>query len=86
MPGFYPVGEYDLAGFCVGQVAREKLIDNSCVKAGDVILALSSSGVHSNGFSLVRKLLPMEKVKLNEYLPELGKTLGEELLTPTKIM
>ena len=85
MPGFYPVGEYDLAGFCVGQVAREKLIDNSRVKAGDVILALSSSGVHSNGFSLVRKLIPMEKVKLDEYLPELGKTLGEELLTPTKI-
>ena len=85
MPGFYPVGEYDLAGFCVGQVAREKLIDNSRVKAGDVILALCSSGVHSNGFSLVRKLIPMEKVKLDEYLPELGKTLGEELLTPTKI-
>ena len=85
MPGFYPVGEYDLAGFCVGQVAREKLIDNSRVKAGDVILALSSSGVHSNGFSLVRKLIPMERAKLDEYLPELGKTLGEELLTPTKI-
>ena len=85
MPGFYPVGEYDLAGFCVGQVARKELIDNSRVKAGDVILALSSSGVHSNGFSLVRKLIPMEKVKLDEYLPELGKTLGEELLTPTKI-
>lgn len=85
MPGFYPVGEYDLAGFCVGQVAREKLIDNSRVKAGDVILALASSGVHSNGFSLVRKLIPMEKTKLDEYLPELGKTLGEELLTPTKI-
>ena len=85
MPGFYPVGEYDLAGFCVGQVAREKLIDNSRVKAGDVILALSSSGVHSNGFSLVRKLIPMERPKLDEYLPELGKTLGEELLTPTKI-
>lgn len=85
MPGFYPVGEYDLAGFCVGQVAREKLIDNSRVKAGDVILALASSGVHSNGFSLVRKLIPMERAKLDEYLPELGKTLGEELLTPTKI-
>ncbi len=85
MPGFYPVGEYDLAGFCVGQVAREKLIDNSRVKAGDVILALSSSGVHSNGFSLVRKLIPMERARLDEYLPELGKTLGEELLTPTKI-
>ena len=85
MPGFYPMGEYDLAGFCVGLVGRESLIDNTRVKAGDVILALSSSGVHSNGFSLVRKLIPMEKAKLNEYLPELGKTLGEELLTPTKI-
>ena len=85
MPGFYPVGEYDLAGFCVGLVGRESLIDNTRVQAGDAILALSSSGVHSNGFSLVRKLIPMEKAKLNEYLPELGKTLGEELLTPTKI-
>ena len=85
MPGFYPVGEYDLAGFCVGLVGRESLIDNTRVKAGDVILALASSGVHSNGFSLVRKLIPMERNKLDEYQPELGKTLGEELLTPTKI-
>ena len=85
MPGFYPAGEYDLAGFCVGLVARESLIDNSRVQAGDVILALSSSGVHSNGFSLVRKLIPMERTTLDQYRPELGKTLGEELLTPTKI-
>lgn len=85
MPGFYPVGEYDLAGFCVGLVRRESLIDNSRVKAGDVILALASSGVHSNGFSLVRKLIPMERASLDRYHPELGKTLGEELLTPTKI-
>jgi phosphoribosylformylglycinamidine cyclo-ligase len=86
MPGFYPIGEYDLAGFCVGLVERTKLIDNSRVQAGDVILALASSGVHSNGFSLVRKLIPMERVKLVEYSAELGKTLGEELLTPTHII
>ena len=85
MPGFYPIGEYDLAGFCVGLVDKEKLIDNSRVRAGDAILALASSGVHSNGFSLVRKLIPMERTKLHEYSAELGKTFGEELLTPTNI-
>ena len=85
MPGFYPIGEYDLAGFCVGLVDKNKLIDNSRVQAGDVILALASSGVHSNGFSLVRKLIPMERTKLHEYSAELGKTFGEELLTPTNI-
>ncbi len=85
MPGFYPVGEYDLAGFCVGIVDKAKLIDNSRVRAGDAILALASSGVHSNGFSLVRKLIPMEKEILGEYNAELGKTLGEALLTPTNI-
>jgi phosphoribosylformylglycinamidine cyclo-ligase len=85
MPGFYPEGEYDLAGFCVGLVNKDKLIDNSRVKEGDAVIALASSGVHSNGFSLVRKLIPMEKTKLDKYHVELGKTLGEELLTPTKI-
>ncbi len=85
MPGFYPEGEYDLAGFCVGIVDRVKLIDNARVTVGDVILALPSSGVHSNGFSLVRRLISMERTKLNEYSAELGKTLGEELLTPTSI-
>ena len=85
MPGFYPVGEYDLAGFCVGIVDKAKLIDNSRVRAGDAILALASSGVHSNGFSLVRKLIPMEKETLGEYNAELGNTLGEALLTPTNI-
>lgn len=85
MPGFYPLGEYDLAGFCVGLVEKDKLIDNSRVKAGDAIVALASSGVHSNGFSLVRKLVPMEKANLNQYHADLGKTLGEELLTPTNI-
>ena len=85
MPGFYPVGEYDLAGFCVGLVDKANLIDNTRVKAGDAIIALVSSGVHSNGFSLVRKLISMEKTKLDEYSAELGKTLGEALLTPTSI-
>ena len=85
MPGFYPEGEYDLAGFCVGLVPKEKLIDNSRVQKGDAVIALASSGVHSNGFSLVRRLVPMEKAKLAEYRPELQKTLGEELLTPTNI-
>ncbi|NLI54330.1 MAG: phosphoribosylformylglycinamidine cyclo-ligase [Clostridiales bacterium] len=85
MPGFYPEGEYDLAGFCVGMVQKDKLIDNTRVRAGDVLIALASSGVHSNGFSLVRKLVEMRRDALDEYLPELGKTLGEELLTPTRI-
>ncbi|MBA4347651.1 MAG: phosphoribosylformylglycinamidine cyclo-ligase [Clostridiales bacterium] len=85
MPGFYPIGEYDLAGFCVGLVDKSKLIDNSRVKAGDAIIALASSGVHSNGFSLVRKLVPMEKANLNQYNADLGKTIGEELLTSTNI-
>jgi phosphoribosylformylglycinamidine cyclo-ligase len=85
MPGFYPAGEYDLAGFCVGMVEKERLIDNSHVRAGDALLALASSGIHSNGFSLVRKLVEMKRGRLEEYAPELGKTLGEELLTPTRI-
>ncbi len=85
MPGFYPEGEYDLAGFCVGMVKKKNLIDNTRVRAGDALIALASSGVHSNGFSLVRKLISMQRDKLGEFLPELGKTLGEELLTPTRI-
>ncbi len=85
MPGFYPEGEYDLAGFCVGMAEKDKLIDNSRVRTGDAILALASSGVHSNGFSLVRRLIPMERKKLDEYMPDLGRTLGEALLTPTNI-
>ena len=83
MPGFYPENEYDIAGFSVGVVEREKILNPSNVKAGDVIIALPSSGVHSNGFSLVRKIF--EDRNFNEYVNELGKTLGEELLTPTKI-
>ena len=83
MPGFYPEDEYDIAGFSVGVVEREKVLDAKNVKAGDVIIALPSSGVHSNGFSLVRKILTGKN--LHENIKAFGKTLGEELLTPTKI-
>ena len=85
MPGFYPEGEYDLAGFCVGSVQKEALLDSSRATAGDALIALASSGLHSNGFSLVRKLISMDRKKLEAYQPELGKSLGEELLTPTRI-
>ena len=86
MPGFYPEDEYDLAGFAVGMVDKAKIIDHSKMKAGDVILALPSSGVHSNGFSLVRKVFDVDHAALTAPLPELGgKGLGETLLTPTKI-
>ena len=85
MPGFYPVDEYDLAGFTVGAVDRSKLLDRSAMKAGDVIIALPSTGVHSNGFSLVRKVFNIGGENWNPYVVELGMTLGEALLTPTKI-
>ncbi|MBR5251096.1 MAG: phosphoribosylformylglycinamidine cyclo-ligase [Clostridia bacterium] len=86
MPGFYPVDEYDLAGFSVGVVDREKIVDNKQMQEGDVIIALPSSGVHSNGFSLVRKVFDVEKADLFKTYDELGgKSLGETLLTPTKI-
>lgn len=86
MPGFYPVDEYDLAGYCTGVVDKEKIIDNSAMRAGDVIIALPSSGVHSNGFSLVRKVFDVENCKIDLPIEELGgKSLGETLLTPTKI-
>ncbi len=86
MPGFYPVDEYDLAGFAVGIVDKQKIIDHSKMAAGDVILALPSSGVHSNGFSLVRKVFDVEKTDLRAPVAALGgKGLGETLLTPTKI-
>ena len=83
MPGFYPVDEYDIAGFCVGVVEKDEILDPKNVKAGDVVIALTSSGVHSNGFSLVRKIFAGHDLKA--YIPELSKTLGEELLTPTRI-
>ncbi len=86
MPGFYPVDEYDLAGFAVGVVDKEKILDNTKVKEGDVIIALPSSGVHSNGFSLVRKVFDIENANLKEPIEKLGgRSLGETLLTPTKI-
>ncbi len=85
MPGFYPVDEYDLAGFCVGMVDRDKIIDGSQIKAGDALIGLKSSGVHSNGFSLVRKVFNINENNINMYIDDLGKSLGEELLTPTKI-
>ena len=86
MPGFYPVDEYDLAGFAVGIVDAEKVIDNKSMKAGDVVIALPSSGVHSNGFSLVRKVFDVENADLKTPVAELGgKSVGETLLTPTKI-
>ena len=86
MPGFYPVEEYDLAGFSVGIVDEEKIIDGKRLAQGDVLIGLTSSGVHSNGFSLVRKVLHIEHADLHPHLDELGgKGLGETLLTPTKI-
>lgn len=86
MPGFYPEDEYDLAGFSVGVVDKEKILNNKTIKEGDVIIALPSSGVHSNGFSLVRRIFDVENNDLTKPLPELGgKSLGEALLTPTKI-
>jgi len=86
MPGFYPIDEYDLAGFTVGVVDKSKILDNDNVKAGDVVIALPSSGVHSNGFSLVRKVFYVENRDIKTPLPELGgRSLGETLLTPTKI-
>ena len=85
MPGFYPVDEYDLAGFGVGIVDKAKIIDGSQVCPGDALIALPSSGLHSNGFSLVRKILRVEQEPLDCYVEELGATIGETLLTPTKI-
>ena len=86
MPGFYPEDEYDLAGFAVGVVDEEKIIDNSKIRPGDVIIALPSSGVHSNGFSLVRKVFDIENNDITVPCDELnGASLGETLLTPTKI-
>lgn len=85
MPGFYPVDEYDLAGFAVGVVDEKDLITGKDLKADDVLIGIASSGVHSNGFSLVRRVFEMTKESLNTYYEELGTTLGEALLAPTKI-
>ena len=86
MPGFYPEDEYDLAGFAVGVVDKDKILNNKTIKEGDVILALPSSGVHSNGFSLVRRVLDVENADIKTPLERLGgKSIGEALLAPTKI-
>ena len=85
MPGFYPVDEYDLAGFAVGVVDEKDLITGANIKPGDVLVGMASSGVHSNGFSLVRKVFSMTEENLNTYYECLGKTLGEALIAPTKI-
>ena len=85
MPGFYPEDEYDLAGFAVGVVDEKDLISGKDLKEGDVLIGIASSGVHSNGFSLVRKVFEMTKESLDTYYEELNTTLGEALLAPTKI-
>lgn len=84
-PGLMPEDEYDLAGFAVGVVERKDLITGENIKPGDVLVGIASSGVHSNGFSLVRKVFDMTKESLDTYYDELGKTLGEALLAPTRI-
>ncbi|QNM06375.1 phosphoribosylformylglycinamidine cyclo-ligase [Qiania dongpingensis] len=85
MPGFYPVDEYDLAGFSVGIVDQKDLISGKDLKPGDVLIGMASSGIHSNGYSLVRKVFSMSRESLNTYCESLGSTLGEALLVPTKI-
>lgn len=85
MPGLYAEGEYDLAGFSVGMVDKKKMIQSESVKPGNIVIGLASSGVHSNGFSLVRKVFNVNEETVNQYREELGKTLGEALIQPTKI-
>ena len=86
LPGFYAEGEYDLAGFVVGVVERDQIIDGSTVQTGDALIGIAASGLHSNGYSLVRKvLLEVAGLSLTDHIPELGRTLGEELLEPTTI-
>ena len=89
MPGFYPIDEYDLAGFSVGLVEKDKITDGNRAKKGDALIGIASSGIHSNGYSLVRRIFDLNgdqaEQNLNTYSQELGKLIGEELLTPTKI-
>lgn len=84
-PGMMPEDEYDIAGYSTGIVDKSKIIDNGKIKAGDAVIGIASSGVHSNGFSLVRKVFNINDQKLKSFVPELGKSLGEALLTPTRI-
>ncbi len=85
MPGFYALDDYDMAGFAVGIADKPKIINGENIKEGDVIIGLASSGIHSNGYSLVRKILEPNEENVKEYIDELGMTLGEALLTPTKL-
>jgi phosphoribosylformylglycinamidine cyclo-ligase len=85
MPGFYPDGVYDLAGFCVGVCEEEELITGKGIKPGDILIGLPSSGFHSNGYSLIRKVIEINKLSYSTFMEEFGKTLGEVLLEPTRI-
>jgi phosphoribosylformylglycinamidine cyclo-ligase len=85
MSDLYQPGEYDLAGFCVGVAEREKIIDGKAIQTGDVLIGVESSGLHSNGFSLVRKIVSDAGLNINDYVPELGQTVADVLLTPTRI-
>lgn len=85
MPGFYSIDEFDIAGFAVGAVSKDKIINGKEIKSGDVLIGLPSSGVHSNGYSLVRKIINPSEERLGEYVQTLGCTIGEELLKPTRI-
>ncbi len=85
MPGMYQEGEYDLAGFAVGIVEKDKMLDGTKTRPGQILLGIASSGVHSNGYSLIRKLIQVKNLSYDQYIPDFGKTLGEELLIPTRI-
>src|SRR6202166_2498843 len=86
LPDFYQPGDYDMAGFCVGVVERDNIISGKAIQVGDVVLGLASTGLHSNGYSLARKVVfDHAGLKVTHFVPELGKTVGEELLTPTRI-
>jgi phosphoribosylformylglycinamidine cyclo-ligase len=86
LPDFYAAGDYDMAGFCVAVVEREHIVNGRAIQTGDVVLGLASSGLHSNGYSLVRKIVfDMAKLKVGDFVPEIGRTVGEELLEPTRI-
>jgi len=85
MPGFYPAQEYDMAGFAVGVVDKKNIVDGSRIQEGDVLIGLASNGIHSNGFSLVRKVLRPSETNINEFVEALGTTLGEELIKPTRV-